>query len=202
VDLLKPLKDELTGTLPLPGHYTLSVAPRSVNGVKYSESFNIRESLKSWIKSKAPNLLIGSPSTAPKHFIREIPPGVPFEVKLYRWPRRDGQFFISRSEPDELEKQRRLRIRRALDDKCPKLQKERGNDRISVLILESDDMALANHAVIAQAVILELSDRKVDLPDEVYLIETEIKPWEVWILKEGNNLFPDIEDAGPHHVFQ
>ncbi len=40
--------------------------------------------------------------------------------------------------------------------------------------------------------------RKADIPDEIYLVETEMKPWVIWILKEGTSQFPKISDGGPH----
>lgn len=93
-----------------------------------------------------------------------------------------------------------MRIRSAPEDKCPKLQAAKGDDLTSVLVLESNDIALANSVDIAKAVVKELSERQDDIPDEVYLVETEIEPWVVWVLKEGPHLFPDVAEAGPYYL--
>lgn len=195
--LLGPLEASLTGRLPTPGHYVLVVASGAVEGAKDGE--RIRDALAAWVCKKAPALQVGSPSTAPNHYVREVPAGVPFEVTLYRWPGLQGKFMVARSVPNHLEDKRRVRIRRALEAKCPKLHTARGDGQTSVLVFESNDLALANHAVIAEIVVKELS-RRDDIPDEVYLVETEIKPRVVWVFKEGPHLFPDIPDAGPHYV--
>ena len=184
--------------MPTPGHYKLVVAPGAVDGATDGETIQMK--LEAWVRYKAPALQIGSPSTAPNHYVREIPPGVPFEVTLYRWPGLDGKFFISRFVPNELEKKRCKRIRSALEAKCPKLKEARGNHKSSILVLESNDISLGNHIDIADAVIKELSKRRDDIPDEVYLVETDIEPWTVWVLKEGPKLFFDVPDAGPHYI--
>jgi len=197
--LLGPLRTEVAGQLPKPGHYELSIDVGAVTGAKNAE--RIQKALIKWIKKKGPLLYIGSPNVAPAHYIREKPDGVPFQVTLYRWPRRDGEFWISVNAPEDLEKHRRERIRKALEDKCPKLCKARGDKRISILLLESDDLYLSNCCDTADAVVDELKGRD-DTPDEVYLVETEIeiKQSVVWVLKAGTNLFRDIENPGPYYL--
>lgn len=197
-NLLGPLRAELSGQLPTPGHYELCVDVGAVKGAKNSQA--IQSALIKWIKAKAPFLRVGSPNLAPAHYVREKPPGVPFEVTLYRFARRDGEFWIALNAPEYLREQRRQRIRKALDDKCPKLCKARGNKRISILLLESDDIFLANCCDTSEALADELKGRN-DAPDEVYLVETEIeKQWVVWILKEATKLFRDIENPGPYYL--
>jgi len=197
--LLGPLRTELTERLPTPGHYELAIDAGAVKGAKDTEC--IQTTLLKWIKEKAPLLQMGSPNVAPAHYIREKPPGVPFEFTLYRFPRRDGKFDIVLNAPDDLREQRRQRIRKALEDKCPKLCKARGDSRISILLLESDDIFLANCCDTAESLADELKVRD-DAPDEVYLVETEMqmKEWTVWVLKERTKLFRDIENPGPHYL--
>lgn len=199
VNLLKPLEESLSNSLPMPGHYNLVVASSAIAGVKNKD--RIRLALIKWIKEKAPMLEIGSPATAPRHYIREIPTGVPFEVTLYRWPRMDGRFLFSQYIPDNLRERRKERIRRAFEDKCPKLKAAKTKDSIlSVLVLESNDIALGNHVDIGIVAIEEISLREKDIPDEIYLVETEIKPWVLWVLKEKFYLFPEGINYGPHYL--
>jgi len=196
-NLLGPLRTELAAQLPTPGHYQLSIDVGAVKGAKDNE--RIQKALIIWIKEKAPTLKLGSPDVAPNHLIREKPVGVPFEVTLYRFPRRDGQFQINLQAPEDLEEKRRERIRKALDEKCPKLCKAKGENRISILLLESDDIFLGNDLEIAEIVTQELAVRN-DAPDEVYLVDTWVHHWAVSILKDGPTFFPDIEDVGPYYL--
>ena len=76
----------------------------------------------------------------------------------------------------------------------------KGNHKTSILVLESNDISLGNHIDIADAVTKELSQRGDDVPDEVYLVETDGEPWTVWILKEGEKSFLDVPNAGPHYI--
>jgi hypothetical protein len=195
--LLGPIKSKLEGQLPLPGHYVLSTAIGAVKGAKQSKL--IRERIIEWIEEKAPLLKIGSPDVAPEHYIREKPTGVPFEVTLCRWPGRDGKFSLGLFAPEALEDMREKRISKALEEKCPKLCKAKGSNRISILLLESDDISLANPFLISRALVKEIASRP-DVPDEIYLVETEIKPWLVSVLKEVATLFSYGNNLGPYEL--
>jgi hypothetical protein len=103
--------------------------------------------------------------------------------------------------PLNIEESRRSRIGTALARKCPKLAKakhERG--ALSVLLLESDDIALANRHVVSEAVVEELEAR-TDQPDFVLLVETDRGlAWELWIVKEGDREYPTIDVPGPFQI--
>jgi len=196
-NLLGPLRIKLTGQLPKPGHYELLIDAGAVKGAK--DTKNIQTALIKWIKEKAPLLQVGSPNVAPAHYIREKPAGVPFEATLYRFPRHDGELWIKLLAPNNLESKRKKRIRKAFDDKCPKLFKAREGNRISILLLEYDDIFLGNDLEIGQDIIEELTSRN-DVPDEIYLVDTCITKWSVSVLKEGIGLFPNIQNLGPHYL--
>lgn len=199
VKLLKPLENLLTNKLPMPGHYELSMKSNEISGIRNENK--IRLALIKWIKEKAPLLEIGSPTTAPRHFIREITHEIPFEVSLYRWPGLDGRFLFSQFIPDDLKERRKERLHKAIEEKCPKLSCAKQRDNvISVLVLESNDIALGNHVDIGFTVIEEIYLKEKDIPDEIYLIETEIDPWVIWILKEKSFLFPEVINCGPHYI--
>ena len=196
--LLGPLRTELTGQFPSPGHYKLSIDVGAVKGAKDTEY--IQNALIKWIKEKAPLLRVGSPNVAPNHYIREEPPEVPFEVTLYRFARRDGELRSMLDAPEDLREKRRERIRKALEEKCPKLHKARGDNRISVLLLEWDDIFLGDDLEIAHVVTGELAVRN-DVPDEIYLVDTSIiTQWAVLVVKDGTSLFRDIDDPEPYYL--
>jgi hypothetical protein len=196
-NLLDPLRMKLAGQLPTPGHYELLIDVGAVKGAKDTES--IQTALLKWITEKAPLLKVGSPNVVPAHYIREKPLGVPFEVTLYRFPRRDGELWITLLAPNNLQAKRKERISKAFEQKCHKLCKARDDNRISVLLLEYDDIFLGNDLVIAKAIIEVLPSRN-DVPDEIYLVDTCITRWSVSVVKEGVSLFPNIQNLGPHYL--
>jgi hypothetical protein len=65
----------------------------------------------------------------------------------------------------------------------------------SILVLESDDLALGNYVDIALAVVVELKGRE-DLPDVLSLVETDAGVT-VWLVKERDAVFPDVPSPGP-----
>jgi hypothetical protein len=194
--LLKPLEKILENKLSKPGHYDLVVDVGATKGAKNTESIN--NNLIYWIKTTAPLLKIGSPRTAPDHYRKEKPKGVPFEVSLYRWEGNGGKFFIMLNCPEDVEAQRKERIKVAFESKCPKLAKTKQDGDISVLLLELDDISLGNPMSVAQDV-QEILPKQKYIPDEIYLIRTELEKWEVFVLKEGNTLFQDVMEAGPYY---
>ncbi len=97
----------------------------------------------------------------------------------------------------DLEGLQRERIRTALARKCPKLLDARKGGRVSILVLESDDVALANLRAIATPTITELATRD-DSPDVVIWARTSTRPWKAWLLKEGDKTHPNVPMGGPH----
>ena len=109
-----------------------------------------------------------------------------FEVCLYRFPainpENNGKLYSTTFSPESLELKRVSRINRSLVDKCPKLAKRKSTcDCITILVLESNDIALANSSVVGDA--LEKALKKIDpaiIPDKIILIETVSKPWNIF----------------------
>jgi hypothetical protein len=199
MELLAPLEKSLVGKLPR-GHFNLTVASGAVAGA--TDIDKIQAALKKWILEKSPSLSNEASTKQRYTQYREMPTNLPFEVVLSCDPRLEDSFYIARFAPNELEKKRRERIQVALNNKCPKLKaaKTQHNSR-SVLILESNDIALANQFLIASAFVDEVKKRLDDIPDEAYLVETDIpNQWSIWILKEDANYFPDITGYGPYYI--
>jgi hypothetical protein len=59
-----------------------------------------------------------------------------------------------------------------------------------VLILESNDIALSNVFEVGQAFKRALEGRS-EVPDLVFLIETEGVPFYGWLMKDGDRVLPD-----------
>ena len=72
--------------------------------------------------------------------------------------------------------------------------------RSSILILESDDIALANRHVVSQTVNASISAR-ADVPDLILLVETDRGlAWQLWVVKDGNAMYPAVDEPGPFEV--
>ncbi len=114
---------------------------------------------------------------------------------------REGSFRIGRSVPGDIENLRGDRIRVALETKLPKLAEAKGGEKISLLVLESNDMALSNFSVVASAVVSQLSQMEDHLwPDYIYLVETDLEPWWIYTIKEASSIFPDMEGPSGYRV--
>lgn len=188
-DLLEPLEGELDGRLP--GHFWLIVPVGATRGCKQSEHAAIRERIRDWIVQRVQKLNGKTESGCEGDFrVTEQPAGVPFPVTLHRARLTGSKLRIFRFSPPDSENLRLERMRVALERKCPKLQAEKENGRTTVLVLESDDIALANRAVIGDAIAQALQERK-DKPDYIFLVETEVEPWTIWLMKDRDLIYPD-----------
>ncbi|NOT26100.1 MAG: hypothetical protein HOP16_08350 [Acidobacteria bacterium] len=119
-------------------------------------------------------------------------PLLPYEIHLWKRHSRESRIFAARYIDSSDSKQERTeRIRTALTRKIPKLvatAAARINCK-SVLILESDDIALSNVFAIAEAFRSALASFE-QLPDYVFLVETDGGVPVVSILKDGARLLP------------
>ena len=119
------------------------------------------------------------------------------EFELARWPDaarmglQPGSLDLVRACPDDLEERRRDRLDRAFRKKCPKLQKCRASGARTVLVLESDDIALTNFHVVRDQIAMVPAEYR-DTADDIFLVETAIDPWLVWLMKQGGDLWPRV----------
>lgn len=193
--LLGPLEAELAGKLPGVFFLIVDVAAARAPSAQHAQ---IRGALSEWILAKGAALDPDEQSGPDGNCdITETPPGVPFEVTLHRDADYDSRLFIMQNVPGDRDSLQRDRIRTALTRKCPKLLQATKEGRVSVLILESDDVALANRRAIAKATVAELSARD-DAPDMVVWARTSTRPWKAWLLKDGAELYPNVPTAGPY----
>lgn len=201
---IRPVIDELSGTLPGPAVYHLYFPPNTHLGVGPNGLQQIRSDFIEWVREHAQRLHENNPQKPtrernPRGFderYRGEPPGFPYEVILHRrahWslsPRHDGVLLPSRYAPEDVEAQRPDRLRTALERKCPKLQKCKEEGARTVLVLEDNDIALSNHVLIEDELAGLLEERS-DLPDELYLVETAVNTWGVRLMKYDEEYFPE-----------
>lgn len=185
IKLLSPLKDKLNGKLPTPGHYKLIIDIDVIPTLNKSDGSKIYQSIKEWCIKIAPTLSMGGTHSSKKHFERDRIPGVPFELTLYKLPRRDGEFRIGRFSPEQIEEKRKEVLKQALCSRGEKVINYKKEGCYTILVLESNDRALANFNDIGDALNNAIEELKnVELPDEIYLIETEIEDdYEIYCLK-------------------
>ena len=204
MDLLDALETSLPPKLAA-GTYEVIVPVGVAALVPRKRQQAVRDAIEQWVVDTAPTLALGPddddrPDTP--WSVTAQPVGAPFEVTLQRRPPDDTTVvFLARFEPPDMEAARRQRVRTALDRKCPKLAAAKiAEGALSVLLLESDDIALANRHVVSAAVIAELQSR-TDVPDVVLLAETDRGvSWYLWVIKEGAEQYPDLRHPGPYDV--
>lgn len=200
----------LSGTLPEPGAYALHFPIDTKLGVKSPDLTRIRRDFIAWIRAKAQCLYERNrdrlerdrPSQRHLDSIEAKPPGFPYAVRLSigvaHSASKRGTLRCGRYAPGdaELKTRRAERLREALHRKCPKLQRCKEDGARTVLVLESDDIALTNHVLVAECLAALLQER-TDLPDEIYLIESELEFWTVHCMKLDTEGWPAEHLAEP-----
>lgn len=129
--------------------------------------------------------------------VREKLPHFRCAFELLRWPdaarmgRRPGSLYPVRACPDELEELRQRRLDRAFSKKCRKLQQCSADGARTVLVLESDDIALTNFHLVGEQ-IATVSAARRNAADDIFFVETAIDPWLVWLMKQDGDLWPRV----------
>lgn len=205
---IEPVIDELSGTLPGPGVYHIYFPIDARLGVNANQLDEVRREFIEWVREQAHRLHEKNPDQPtrdrnPHGFddrYQAKPPGFDYEVTLQReahWslsPQHDGVLLPMRFAPEDVEKQRPARLRKALEDKCPKLQRCKEEGARTVLVLEDHDISLSNHVLIAGG-LAGLLEECANLPDEIYLVETAVRTWAVRALKFEDNFCPGDDCA-------
>ena len=185
--MFMPLERQLSGQMPTPGHFHLTLEPSAVLGLKADVS-RIRRWVTDWIRETAPSLELGSSKTAPAHFASVAVPDTDLEVTLRRWPHRDGEFALHFEAPPEEADVLTPSLEKAIKAKCPKLAraKEAYPGSASLLLLQIHDLALGNLFDLDVVVQAWLAPTTVDAPDHVWLVDTTDDPPSVMISKAGS----------------
>jgi len=179
--LFIPVKEQLEKKLRVPGKFQLNTEPTiNLKGFDYDK---VRPEIIEWCLKNAEKLEVGSPDTAPNHFISGKLPGVPFEIKLYRWPGKNG-VQLSSSSFDEIKYELQGVLESALETRGRKIAKYSESGYRTVLLLESNEIQLLNDYIIREAffeLVKKLGD--IELPDEIYLIMSGFEDYELYCLK-------------------
>jgi hypothetical protein len=190
------MRARVAGKLPGPGNYTLCVdsSEMPLDEIRKKDEDSIRAIIEEWIVRTAPQLKIDSP---PHHMKRERVKGVPFDICLTRFPRRDGQLYFAGFSPDDLTAKTKERVGTAIDKKCGKLLMEtNGNAKaVSILLLENFDWSLGNDCEFARAAFEVFSEKPHLKPQELYVVNTGFDTWDAGqFIAGGRCVYPDERD--------
>ena len=190
-DFVTPIEERLSGVLPGPAYHTLLLPQdqwfrRGLRDIK-KHTPKAQADVVEWVSVEAPRLYQQA-LAAGLYFrhvsaVRELPNMYPVHLNctLTGPPSETvtGVFSVARTTDYDLEEQRFERLRRALADKCPKLQRCKERGARTVLVLEDDDIANSNSVVVREA-LNRVAEERTDLPDEIYLVETKVNTWHMW----------------------
>lgn len=170
-------------------------------GRRRGEWAALQTRLVEWTKATAPTL--DEPDLGRFTSYSGKPAGLPFAVTLQRVKRLTSKVSYMRYEPEDLEAKRGVRVKKALSDKLPKLATYKRDGMSSVLVLEDDDIAISNEALIGAAVAEGLRESQFPAPDAIYLVETAVASlWIVICLKYETATWPDTAPSGSdYHRF-
>ena len=201
--LLTPIRKALSGTLPGPAEYVMYLPRDTSLGVRKSALGGVIEDLKRWIRASADTLYERHAHELPEQRrsgpmlgpIKGSPPSFCKDIQLWiagsRSEAEAGTLRVGRwdREEEDPEIERRSRLRQALAKKCPKLLQCKREGARTVLVLETDDFVLTDHVSVGQA-LADVLDERTDAPDEIYLVESGVKPWTVWTMKHDAERWP------------
>lgn len=188
VELTAEIERRLHGNMPKPGTYSLVFPIHPTDGKHRRTHDELRNKMIAWIVQAGEELHAECPERRDRYRCphgyngkktTEID-GIRLELSLrVHWSERgdhDGALFLARTAGSDVESQRLVRMRTALDKKLPKLSDCAALGDTTLLILEWSDIALSNHIVIARALEAALEDR-TDSPDFVFLADTATDQW-------------------------
>lgn len=155
------IERELKGTLP----FRLCIWLEYDAVRKGQDWAAIRSALKKWVVNEAPYLDDG------RSIVGNIP-NIPFRLHILKASERPHIFGFARFEPQDDTLQ--SRVKEIFDRKAAKLAKYQAPEAITVLLVESDDIALMNDGKMLEAVRGAFPDGPPQGVDQVWYAETTI----------------------------
>ena len=175
-----------------------------------------RRGLRDWIRSavevlqaRAPGRRRWSPHVYEFDYESGRPAGWDREFTLARSsdgvlpPREAGSLAVFVGSPDDQESPFIEVLRRAFENKCPKLARCRKltPDIETVLILEAIDLPLEYDRYTAEHLAGLLKGCGAE-PDHIFLVYPRIPSWQVWVVKSDDICWPDERLPMPHRGYQ
>ena len=128
---------------------------------------------------------------------------VPFPVYISRqhWPEDPG-CLVMRSTPDDQKAALQDCIRTAVVAKRGQLRSYHESGNPTILILASDERALINDVVVAEAFVTALADEGLPEIDDVFYAESKRRPAWFYPLKVGPRMYPDLPECEQYRSAQ
>jgi hypothetical protein len=204
-ELFDPLHTEITAALSallVPGVVIEMHMPvDAFNDLNLRQVRRLQSALVEHVRDTAPTLPIRRYADY-QCLVTGQPLGVPFQVSLVRFDGLHHQLgrFQLKHVMRESNQPREPRIRRACDDKFPKLAAWKRSDHArTILVLEDNDIQLTNQSIVADT-FLPIAKARADAPDETYLVSTCTLPWYAWpVLVNGQTYFDLAAISHPIH---
>jgi hypothetical protein len=199
----KPIEDAIAAIVPANEVWELQAPALALQGLRKQNIATIQRALQNWITRVAPALTKRRYGDYRQPLVQcsGSIPGVPFEVRLYRFecpPAVGGRMQTVHIFQGDLDASRKKRMNRACKKKFPKLAWWKKNKSArTILLLEDADIFLTNEVIVAETY-LSITAAQADVPDETYLLSTCINSsWTlVPLLINGNSLF-QLSGDGP-----
>jgi hypothetical protein len=188
----EPLRTAFSSRI-LPGEYYELHAPAGATlGLTKSQISGAISALDDWIQAEGPRLGLTPLGLKGTPVVRHADAVIPFKVDLYRYsfPTPPGGLSVVH-EVNNLEDLRMRRIRRACENKLPKLALWKTLGARTILILEGVDDQLTNPIDVARLV-LHAEKAVGNEPDEIYFVFSAIEPWSVWHIRVDARSFFDL----------
>jgi hypothetical protein len=183
--------------------FELHIPVNALRDFPTSQVRTIQQAVVSWVKATAPSvqkslLAYRGHSIGPVDNV----PGIPFPVTLYRFetPISLRQHFQIKHVVMGGEQARIDRIKRAIDDKFPKLHGwKRNHGARTVLVLEDTDIQLTSHSIVTDTFV-PLAQARTDRPDESYLVISCMDPWLAYPILIDDKSYFDLAQQHPTDV--
>ena len=130
-------------------------------------------------------------------FVCGMPAGLDCKFELLCWldaariGREPGSLLMRPIFPEDLNPQLTKRLMRGFSDKCPKLHRCKAEGARTVLVLESNDIALT-HFEFRTNLLPKLLAKHTNAPDEIFLVLTHSNLWWVWPIKCNDDHWPTV----------
>jgi hypothetical protein len=145
--------------------YRLSIV-LPYNAIEVGQNWSqIRENMNNWVTVISPTLSDGS---------HNIPgeAGIPFQFHVTKSHDRQPGLFFSRYDPNDNSLPERLKIQ--IERKACKLKPYQENEYSTILLVESNDIALMNESIMLNAIQRGFNNKLPDGVDQVWFADTSI----------------------------
>lgn len=189
---LVPVQDLIRQRLDLIEHVLIEVPEAGLLALKRPRVDAFQQTLASWVVENLSNTEIAKFGRYPNPHRPYDVPGIPFPVWVHRMETVGHKPFVRVSvqiDQFDRDKSRHERIKKACDDKFPKLGYWKKEGARTVLVLEDNDIQFTNQSVVAESLLAVVKNSK-NTPDEIWLVITCTEPWFVFpMLVDGRSYF-------------